>query len=47
VKNRFNPEFAAFIDAIVERQKAVAAAYVPPAPAPVVQPRRKKARPKT
>lgn len=32
VKSRFNPEFVAFVDAIVERQRAAAAAYVPPAP---------------
>jgi hypothetical protein len=46
VKNRFNAEFMAFVDDVLQRQQAVAAAYVPPAAAGKVKPPRKSRRPK-
>lgn len=42
VKSRFNEVFSAFVDLVLEKQKAVVAAYLPPPPPPLApKPKRK------
>lgn len=45
IKTRSNPEFRAFVDAIVKRQAPMANAYLPPQTEPTKPPRRKNKKP--